>query len=106
MIFSEPCMHVPYPQLECVSIGDGQSAAAEAAVVIIGPEGAALGARLGARVAEEVARRLGRELGGAAGLAYTLDQSVKASGLELHAPQYPWSHKGTFASLDHARYSH
>lgn len=43
-------------------------------------------------------------MGGAVGLAYTLDQSVKASGLELHAPQFPWSHSGLFSSLDHARY--
>ena len=33
---------------------------------------------------------------------YALDQSVKASGNELHPPQFPWSHNGTFASLDHA----
>ena len=44
-------------------------------------------------------------MGGAVGLAYTLDQSVKASGLELHAPHFPWSHDGPFSSLDHARYS-
>ena len=47
---------------------------------------------------------IGSLIGGAAGLAYTLDQSVKASGLELHAPQFPWSHNGLFSSLDHARY--
>lgn len=47
---------------------------------------------------------IGSLIGGAAGLAYTLDQSVKASGLELHAPHFPWSHNGLFSSLDHARY--
>merc|ERR1711911_234143 len=45
---------------------------------------------------------VGTLMGGAVGLAYTLDQSVKASGLELHAPQFPWSHSGLFSSLDHA----
>jgi ubiquinol-cytochrome c reductase cytochrome c1 subunit len=48
---------------------------------------------------------IGSLIGGAAGLAYTLDQSVKASGLDLHAPSFPWSHNGMFSSLDHARYS-
>lgn len=45
---------------------------------------------------------IGSLIGGAAGLAYTLDQSVKASGLELHPPHFPWSHDGVFSSLDHA----
>lgn len=45
---------------------------------------------------------IGSLIGGATGLLYTLDQSVKASGLELHAPHYPWSHKGAFSSFDHA----
>merc|ERR1712135_38768 len=45
---------------------------------------------------------IGALMGGAVGLAYTLDQSVKASGLELHAPHFPWSHDGPFSSLDHA----
>jgi ubiquinol-cytochrome c reductase cytochrome c1 subunit len=45
---------------------------------------------------------IGSLLGGAAGLLYTLDQSVKASGAELHAPHYPWSHKGVFSSFDHS----
>ncbi|XP_046397274.1 cytochrome c1, heme protein, mitochondrial-like [Ischnura elegans] len=40
--------------------------------------------------------------GGGAGLAIALDQSVKASDLELHPPKNPWSHTGWFASLDHA----
>lgn len=44
----------------------------------------------------------GSLVGGAAGLAYTLDQSVKASGLDLHAPHFPWSHDGHFSSFDHA----
>lgn len=40
--------------------------------------------------------------GSVAGLIYALNESVKASGLELHPPKYPWSHSGTFHSLDHA----
>ncbi|KAG8222463.1 hypothetical protein J437_LFUL002198 [Ladona fulva] len=40
--------------------------------------------------------------GGGVGLALALDQSVKASDLELHAPKNPWSHNGIFAALDHA----
>uniref|UniRef100_A0A3Q0RYG4 Cytochrome c1, heme protein, mitochondrial n=1 Tax=Amphilophus citrinellus TaxID=61819 RepID=A0A3Q0RYG4_AMPCI len=39
---------------------------------------------------------------GGAGLALMLHQSVKASDLELHPPQYPWSHAGPLSSLDHA----
>ncbi|KAG7244530.1 hypothetical protein INR49_029549 [Caranx melampygus] len=31
-----------------------------------------------------------------------LHHSVKASDLELHPPQYPWSHAGPLSSLDHA----
>lgn len=40
---------------------------------------------------------------GGAGLALMLQQSVKASDLELHPPSYPWSHNGMLSSLDHAR---
>ncbi|KAM9365790.1 cytochrome c1, heme protein, mitochondrial [Pholidichthys leucotaenia] len=39
---------------------------------------------------------------GGTGLALMLHQSVKASELELHPPQYPWSHGGILSSLDHA----
>ncbi|XP_077435055.1 cytochrome c1, heme protein, mitochondrial [Vanacampus margaritifer] len=39
---------------------------------------------------------------GAAGLGLALHQSVKASDLELHPPNYPWSHGGLLSSLDHA----
>ncbi|XP_008319493.1 cytochrome c1, heme protein, mitochondrial [Cynoglossus semilaevis] len=39
---------------------------------------------------------------GGAGLALMLQQSVRASDLELHPPQYPWSHAGPLSSLDHA----
>ncbi|KAI2663853.1 Cytochrome c1, heme protein, mitochondrial [Labeo rohita] len=39
---------------------------------------------------------------GGAGLALMLQQSVKASDLELHPPSYPWSHNGMLSSLDHA----
>eukprot|EP00093_Oithona_nana_P006383 06383.XXX_4029_5233_1 [CDS] Oithona nana genome sequencing. len=43
---------------------------------------------------------LGLATGGAAGLAYTLDESVKAD-LSIHAPALPWNHKGYMDSLDH-----
>lgn len=42
--------------------------------------------------------------GGVGALIYALEQSVKASGaLEAHKYEQPWSHKGWFDSLDHAR---
>ena len=34
------------------------------------------------------------------GLAYTLDESVKAD-LHLHPPKLPWNHSGHLDSLDH-----
>lgn len=37
-----------------------------------------------------------------ASVIYALNESVKASGLELHPPELPWSHRGWFNSLDHA----
>lgn len=40
--------------------------------------------------------------GGAASVVYALNQSVKASDLELHTTTFPWSHNGIFSSLDHA----
>lgn len=46
---------------------------------------------------------LGVVAAGGAGLALMLHQSVKASDLELHPPNYPWSHAGPLSSLDHAR---
>ncbi|XP_029358020.1 cytochrome c1, heme protein, mitochondrial [Echeneis naucrates] len=45
---------------------------------------------------------LGVVTAGGVGLALMLHQSVKASDLELHPPQYPWSHAGPLSSLDHA----
>ncbi|KAG5892893.1 hypothetical protein JTB14_006211 [Gonioctena quinquepunctata] len=45
---------------------------------------------------------LGILAGGAGALAFALDQSVKASDLELHPPKNVWSHTGLFNSLDHA----
>lgn len=41
--------------------------------------------------------------GGAGALLFALDQSVRASELELHPPKNPWSHNGLLTSLDHAR---
>ncbi|KAM9800807.1 cytochrome c1, heme protein, mitochondrial [Syngnathus typhle] len=38
---------------------------------------------------------------GTAAVALALHQSVKASDLELHPPNYPWSHAGPLSSLDH-----
>lgn len=46
---------------------------------------------------------LGVVTAGGAGLAMMLHQSVKASDLELHPPNYPWSHAGPLSSLDHGR---
>ncbi|XP_050713980.1 cytochrome c1, heme protein, mitochondrial-like [Eriocheir sinensis] len=40
--------------------------------------------------------------GGAAGVAYALNESVKASDLTLHTTTFPWAHNGIFSSLDHA----
>ncbi|XP_028140380.2 cytochrome c1, heme protein, mitochondrial [Diabrotica virgifera virgifera] len=45
---------------------------------------------------------LGLIAGGTGALLFALDQSVKASDLELHPPKNVWSHSGTFNSLDHA----
>jgi len=46
---------------------------------------------------------LGIVTGGTGALVFALDQSVKASELELHPPKNPWSHNGFFSSLDHSR---
>ncbi|XP_034763914.2 cytochrome c1, heme protein, mitochondrial-like [Acipenser ruthenus] len=45
---------------------------------------------------------LGVLAAGGASLALALHHSVKASELELHPPNYPWSHGGMLSSLDHA----
>jgi len=39
---------------------------------------------------------------GAVGLGVALELSVRASGIELHPPKYPWNHKGMLDSFDHA----
>lgn len=39
--------------------------------------------------------------GGVGALIFALDQSVEASGTEVHPASMPWSHKGLIASLDH-----
>lgn len=46
---------------------------------------------------------VGAIAGGTGALLFTLEQSVKASGTEVHPQSMPWSHKGLIASLDHAR---
>jgi ubiquinol-cytochrome c reductase cytochrome c1 subunit len=43
---------------------------------------------------------LGLLSGGAAGVAYALDDSVKAE-IHMHPPTMPWSHSGHMDSLDH-----
>nr|XP_033789224.1 cytochrome c1, heme protein, mitochondrial [Geotrypetes seraphini] len=45
---------------------------------------------------------LGVLVAGGAGLAFALQRSVEASELELHPPNYPWSHGGLLSSLDHS----
>uniref|UniRef100_A0A8C7X4W8 Cytochrome c-1 n=1 Tax=Oryzias sinensis TaxID=183150 RepID=A0A8C7X4W8_9TELE len=45
---------------------------------------------------------LGVVTAGGASLALMLHQSVKASDLELHPPNYPWSHAGPLSALDHS----
>jgi len=45
---------------------------------------------------------VGAVTGGIGALLFALDQSVKASGTEVHPQQMPWSHKGLIAALDHA----
>ncbi|KAK5642202.1 hypothetical protein RI129_008369 [Pyrocoelia pectoralis] len=45
---------------------------------------------------------LGGLTGSVGALIFALDQSVKATDLELHPPSYPWNHLGFTASLDHA----
>uniref|UniRef100_A0A0K8TPH4 Cytochrome c1, heme protein, mitochondrial n=1 Tax=Tabanus bromius TaxID=304241 RepID=A0A0K8TPH4_TABBR len=45
---------------------------------------------------------LGAIAGGAGALLFALEQSVKASGTEVHPQKMPWNHKGMIASLDHA----
>uniref|UniRef100_A0A6M2DLX5 Cytochrome c1, heme protein, mitochondrial n=1 Tax=Xenopsylla cheopis TaxID=163159 RepID=A0A6M2DLX5_XENCH len=40
--------------------------------------------------------------GSAGALLFALDQSVKASGTELHPPKNPWSHSGLLQSFDHS----
>lgn len=46
---------------------------------------------------------LGVLTGGAGALLFALDQSVRASELELHPPKNPWNHNGLLSSLDYAR---
>ena len=48
-----------------------------------------------------LAAAMGLAGSGSAGLYLALDESVKAD-MSLHAPHLPWSHGGSFDSLDHA----
>lgn len=47
---------------------------------------------------------LGLLTGGAGALVLALEQSVQASGAEVHPTPLPWNHKGYFESFDHARF--
>ncbi|XP_052892197.1 cytochrome c1, heme protein, mitochondrial [Anopheles moucheti] len=51
---------------------------------------------------QKVATAAGVLVGGAGALLYALEQSVAASGTEVHPPALPWNHKGVLDSLDHA----
>ncbi|EDV96320.1 cytochrome c1, heme protein, mitochondrial [Drosophila grimshawi] len=44
---------------------------------------------------------VGAVTGGVGTLLFALEQSVQASGTEVHPPAQPWTHKGLFSSLDH-----
>lgn len=46
---------------------------------------------------------LGVLTAGGAGLALALHTAVNAGELELHPPNYPWSHNGMLSALDHSR---
>ncbi|KAI8120177.1 hypothetical protein FF38_09513 [Lucilia cuprina] len=45
---------------------------------------------------------IGALTGGVGALIYAMEQSVDASGTEVHPPAMPWSHNGLIAALDHA----
>lgn len=49
---------------------------------------------------------VGAAVGGSGALLYALDQSVEASGTEVHPTKMPWSHDGLISSFDHARWDH
>ncbi|XP_036336331.1 cytochrome c1, heme protein, mitochondrial [Rhagoletis pomonella] len=44
---------------------------------------------------------VGAVTGGLGALLFALENSVEASGTEVHPPAMPWSHKGIISSLDH-----
>ncbi|XP_030372333.1 cytochrome c1, heme protein, mitochondrial [Scaptodrosophila lebanonensis] len=44
---------------------------------------------------------VGAITGGVGALLFALEQSVEASGTEVHSPAQPWTHRGLFSSLDH-----
>lgn len=44
---------------------------------------------------------VGAITGGVGALLFALEQSVQASGTEVHSPAQGWSHKGLFDALDH-----
>jgi len=52
---------------------------------------------------EQLIGALGAITGGVGALIYALEQSVQASGGEVHSPAQLWNHKGLFDALDHQR---
>lgn len=59
-------------------------------------------AREWARGKRSLLATIGALTGGAGALMFALDQSVRASDLELHPPKHTWSHDSWYSSLDHA----
>ncbi|XP_055385602.1 cytochrome c1, heme protein, mitochondrial [Condylostylus longicornis] len=45
---------------------------------------------------------VGAGIGGLGTLLFAMEQTVKASGTEVHPTKWPWSHSGIFSSLDHS----
>jgi len=52
---------------------------------------------------EQLIGAVGAITGGVGALLFALEQSVEASGSEVHSPAQSWNHKGLFDSLDHQR---
>lgn len=46
---------------------------------------------------------VGAITGGVGALLFALEQSVQASGGEVHSPAQAWNHKGLLSALDHQR---
>jgi ubiquinol-cytochrome c reductase cytochrome c1 subunit len=70
--------------------------------VIVIPQAKASGINIGylRNMNRAIAAATGVLTTGALGLAYALNESVNASDLVLHPPEYPWSHNGIINSID------